>query len=57
VSSYNNKHLLRIKKAIIILEAIYKGIKVKDSEDTITGNLTLVLKLYISYKVMLIRNL
>ena len=57
MSSYNNKHLLRIKKAIIILEAIYKGIKVKDSEDTITGNLTLVLKLYISYKVMLIRNL
>jgi len=57
VSSYNNKYLLQIKKAVIILKAVYKGIRVKDVKDIIINNLILVLKLYVSYKVILIRNL
>ena len=57
MSGYNNKHLLWIEKAVIILKAVYKGTGVKDAKDTITSNLTPVLKLYISYKVILIRNL
>ena len=57
MSSYNNKYLLQIKKAVIILKAVYKGIRVKDVKDIIINNLILVLKLYVSYKVILIRNL
>ena len=57
VSGYNNKHLLRIEKAVIVLEAVHEGTGAKDAEDTIAGNLTPVLKLCVGYRVMLTRNL